>query len=82
MSQPSAASDPARIIARIEYNFLRHQMLTSQVVGVNSKASAREWVLGFRNLWVRSGVPLFGNVLMSTVQVFGPRESCGDRSNV
>jgi len=78
----SAASDPARMIARIEYNFLRHQMLTSQVVGVNSKASTREWALGFRNRWVRFGIPLSSDVLMSTVQAFGPWESSGGRSNV
>ena len=77
MSLPLAASDPARIIARIQYDFLRHQMLTSQVVGVDSKASAREWALGFHNCWVRFGLPLSGDVLMFTAQAFGPWECSG-----
>ena len=84
MPQPSASSDPAHIIARIEYNFLRHQILTSQVAGVSSKAAAREWALGFRDRWVRFAVSLSGDVLMScpTVQAFGPWERGGDRSDV
>jgi hypothetical protein len=42
-------SDPAIMprVMRIQYNFLRHQMLTSQVTDVNSKASAHEWGLSF-----------------------------------
>jgi hypothetical protein len=53
MLQPLTDSTPSDIQARIEYNSVRQEVLEYSITGVDSKDSARLWVMNFRDSWVR-----------------------------